>query len=61
MFDFDDLMELDADEMAELEAEIRAQAKIVVRTLEIFYEELQASNLPDDVKMSLLVSKANNK
>ena len=57
MFDFD----LDAEEMAELEEEIRATAKITVRTLEIFYEELQASNLPDNVKMALLASKANEK
>ena len=61
MFDFDDLMDLSADDMAELEEEIRAQSKIAVRTLEIFYEELQASNLPDNVKMALLASKANNK
>lgn len=57
MFDFD----LDTEDMAEFEEEIRATAKITVRTLEIFYEELQNSNLPDDVKMSLLASKANNK
>ena len=57
MFDF----ELDAEDMEELEEEIRATAKITVRTLEIFYEELQASNLPDNVKMALLASKANEK
>lgn len=57
MFDFD----VDAEDMAEFEEEIRATAKITVRTLEIFYEELQNSNLPDNVKMALLASKANNK
>ena len=57
MFDFD----LDAEDMAELEEEIRATAKITVRTLEIFYEELQNSNLPENVKMALLASKANEK
>ena len=61
MFDFDDFMDLDEDDMAELEEGIRATAKITVRTLEIFYEELQASNLPDNVKMALLASKVNNK
>lgn len=57
MFDFD----LDEEDMAELEKEIRAQAKIAVRTLEIFYEELQNSSLPEDIKIALLASKANNK
>ena len=57
---FDDF-NLDAEDIAELEDEIRATAKITVRTLEIFYEELQNSSLPDEVKMTLLASKANNK
>ena len=61
MFDFDDLMDLDADDMEDLEKGIRMTAKMTVRTLEIFYEELKASNLPEDVKMALLASKANNK
>ena len=61
MFDFDDLMALDADDMTELEEGIRATAKITVRTLEIFYEELKNSSLPEDVKIALLASKANNK
>jgi hypothetical protein len=57
MFDFD----LDAEDMAELEEEIRATCKITIRTLEIFYEELQNSSLPDEVKLALLTSKANSK
>ena len=61
MFDFEDLMDLDEEDMADLEAGIRAQAKIAVRTLEIFYEELKASNLPEEVKVTLLASKVNNK
>lgn len=61
MFDFDDLMDLDEVDMAELEEGIRATCKITVRTLEIFYEELQKSNLPDEVKLTLLASKANSK
>ena len=57
MFDFD----LDTEVMAKLEEEIRATCKITIRTLEIFYEELQNSNLPDEVKLALLTSKANSK
>jgi hypothetical protein len=55
MFDFD----FDADDVAELEDEIREACKMTIRTLEIFYEELEKSNLPDSIKMAILVSKAN--
>ena len=54
-------LKLDAEDMAELEDEIRATCKITVRTLEILYEELQKSSLPDDVKLAMLTSKANSK
>jgi hypothetical protein len=57
MFDF----KLSQEDMAEIEDEIRATCKITIRTLEIFYEELQNSNLPDEVKLALLTSKANSK
>jgi hypothetical protein len=57
MFDFD----LDTEDMAEFEDEIRATCKITVRTLEILYEELQNSSLPDEVKLALLTNKANSK
>ena len=57
---FDDLMDLDEEDMAELEEGIRATCKMTIRTLEIFYEELEKSNLPDSVKTAILVSKANN-
>jgi hypothetical protein len=53
MFDFDM-----KGSMKDIEAEIRATCKITIRTLEIFYEELQNSNLPDEIKTALLVSKA---
>ena len=56
MFDFD----LDTEDMVELEEEIRAAAKITIRALEMFYEELKNSNLPENVKMDLLASKAKN-
>lgn len=52
---------LDTNDMAELEEEIREACKITIRTLEIFYEELQKSSLPDEVKLALLTSKANSK
>lgn len=58
MFDFD---YLDTEDMTELEEGIRSAAKITVLTLEIFYEELQKSNLPDEVKLALLASKASSK
>jgi hypothetical protein len=57
MFDFD----LSAEDMAELEEGIRETCKITIRTLEIFYEELEKSNLPDSVKMAILVNQANSK
>lgn len=52
MFNFDN------EDMEILEEEIRATCKITIRTLEIFYEELQKSDLPDEIKTALLVSKA---
>ena len=52
---------LDEKDMAEIEEEIRATCKLTVRTVEILYEELQNSSLPDDVKLALLTSKANSK
>lgn len=57
MFDFD----LSAKDMVELEEGIRETCKITIRTLEIFYEELEKSNLPDSVKMAILVNQANSK
>ena len=57
MFDFD----LSAEDMAELEQGIRETCRITIRTLEIFYEELEKSNLPDSVKMAILVNQANSK
>lgn len=53
MFDFDM-----KGSMKDIEDEIRATCKITIRTLEIFYEELQNSSLPDEIKTALLVSKA---
>ena len=51
MFDFDvDLDELDAEEIEELEKGIRSTCKLTIRALEIFYEELQNSKLPEEIK-----------
>lgn len=52
---------LGTEDIAELDDEIRATCKITIRTIEIFYEELQKSNLPDEVKLALLTSQANKK
>lgn len=43
-------------EMEEMRAEIREQVKILVMTMEIFWEELQKSNLPQEVKMAMITS-----
>ena len=60
MFDFDvDLDELNAEEIEELEKSIRNTCKLTIRTLEIFYEELQNSKLPEELKTAIVVSKAN--
>jgi hypothetical protein len=52
------MFDLDYEDIKELDEEIRATCKITIRTLEIFYEELQKSSLPDEIKTALLVSKA---
>lgn len=52
------MFDLDYEDINELDEEIRATCKITIRTLEIFYEELQKSSLPDEIKTALLVSKA---
>ena len=59
MFDFDlDLDELDEEEIADLEKGSRSACKLTIRTLEIFYEELKNSNLPEEIKTALVISKA---
>ena len=52
------MFDLDYEDMKEFDEEIRATCKITIRTLEIFYEELQNSSLPDEIKTALVVSKA---
>ena len=41
------------DEEKEMEEEIRDTVKIWIKTLEILYEELQKSNLPDEIKKQI--------
>lgn len=43
----------------EMENEIRYTVKIWVKTLEILYDELQKSNLPDEIKKQILLNYGN--
>lgn len=43
----------------EMENEIRDTVKIWVKTLEILYDELQKSNLPDEIKKQILLNFGN--
>jgi hypothetical protein len=52
------MFDLDFEDIKEFDEEIRATCKITIRTLDIFYEELQNSSLPDEIKAALLVSQA---
>ena len=48
------LNELDEREMQEVENELRLHLKLMVKGLEILWEELQKSTLPDEVKLKIL-------
>jgi hypothetical protein len=48
------LDELDEEEMQEVENKLRLPLKLMVKGLEILWEELQKSTLPDEVKLKLL-------
>ena len=47
------------DKEKEMEEEIRDTVKIWIKTLEILYEELQKSNLPDEIKKQILLNYGN--
>lgn len=47
---------LDEEDVEEIEDNIRTQVKVAIRTAEIFWEELQKSSLPENVKMQLLLN-----
>lgn len=44
------------DEMEEMREEIREQVKILVMTMEVLWEELQKSNLPEEVKIAMVTA-----
>lgn len=46
--------ELDNEELEEMKNEIRQQVKFSIMTMEIFWEELQNSKLPEELKLKLL-------
>lgn len=48
------LDELNEEEMQEAENELRLHLKLMVKGLEILWEELQKSTLPDEVKLKFL-------
>ena len=45
--------ELDNEELEEMKKEIRQQVKLSIMTMEIFWEELQKSKLPEELKLKL--------
>lgn len=47
---------IDEEDVEEIEDNIRTQVKVVIRTAEIFWEELQKSSLPENAKMQLLLN-----
>jgi hypothetical protein len=46
--------ELSNKELEEIKNEIRQQVKFSIMTLELFWEELQNSTLPEELKLKLL-------
>ena len=52
---FKDFME-DAETVEELKDEIRATAQFAIMTMEIYWEELEKSNLPEELKKCVLHS-----
>lgn len=44
------------DEMEEIREEIREQAKILVMTMEVLWEEWQKSNIPEEVKIAMITA-----
>ncbi len=47
---------MDKEELKEYEEEIKMQIKLTVKALEIFWDELQKSNLPDEIKKQILLN-----
>ena len=45
---------LENEELEEIKNELREQIKLTIMAMEIFWEELQKSNLPEELKLKLL-------
>lgn len=46
--------ELDNEELEEIKNEMRQQVKVSIMAMEIFWEELQKSKLPEELKLKIL-------
>lgn len=55
------MFDLDEEEMQEMEQQIKLSVKMMVKTLELLWEELKSSNLPDDLKKQILLQYKENK
>lgn len=55
------MFDLDEEEIQETEQQIKLSVKVMVRTLELLWEELQKANLPDKLKKQILLQYKENK
>lgn len=55
------MFELDEEEIKEMEDQIKLSVKIMVKTLELLWEELQNANIPDELKKQILLQYKENK
>lgn len=55
------MFDLDEEEIQEMEQQIKLSVKVMVRTLELLWEELQKANLPDELKKQILLQYKENK
>ena len=46
--------EINNNELEEIKDELRQQIKLTIMAMEIFWEELKKSNLPEELKIKLL-------
>jgi hypothetical protein len=58
---FDEFEELDNEEIEQIKQGLRQQFRILILGLEVFWEELQKSNLPEELKLKLLENYKGNK
>ena len=45
---------LDNEDLEEIKNELREQVKLTIMAMEVFWEELQKSKLPEELKLKLL-------